>query len=76
MTRTELLKTAKPILFNTDMIRASSLYKVVFEQRFGTAYFSVKISDFETWYVCNSCAANLMEIAGNIYDNPELLEGS
>ena len=61
-------------IFEGDIVKwTGSLYKVVFEQRFGTAYFGIKISDYETWYFCNSCAANLMEIAGNVYDNPELL---
>lgn len=64
-------------IFEGDIVKwTGSLYKVVFEQRFGTAYFGIKISDYETWYFCNSCAANLMEIAGNVYDNPELLKGS
>ena len=63
-------------IFEGDIVKwTGSLYKVVFEQRFGTAYFGIKISDYETWYFCNSCAANLMEIAGNVYDNPELLKG-
>ena len=63
-------------IFEGDIVKwTGSLYKVVFERRYGTAYFGIKISDFETWYFCNSCAANLMEIAGNIYDNPELLKG-
>ena len=63
-------------IFEGDIVKwTGSLYKVVFEQRFGTAYFGIKISDYETRYFCNSCAANLMEIAGNVYDNPELLEG-
>ena len=62
-------------IFEGDIVKwTGSLYKVVFEQRFGTAYFGIKISDYETWYFCNSCAANLMEIAGNVYDNPELME--
>ena len=63
-------------IFEGDIVKwTGSLYKVVFVQRFGTAYFGIKISDYETWYFCNSCAANLMEIAGNVYDNPELLKG-
>ena len=63
-------------IFEGDIVKwTGSLYKVVFEQRFGIAYFGIKISDYETWYFCNSCAANLMEIAGNVYDNPELLKG-
>ena len=62
-------------VFEGDIVRyGDTIHKVVFEQRYGTAYFGIMISDIETWLFGNECPANLVEVIGNIYDNPELLE--
>lgn len=50
------------------------IYKVVFENRNGCGYFGIAHSDIETYVFCYSTPASQMEIIGNIYDNPELLE--
>ena len=63
-------------IFEGDIVRyGDTIHRVVFEQRNGTAYFGIVISDIETWLFGNECPANLMDVVGNIYDNPELLEG-
>ena len=62
-------------VFEGDIVRyGDTIHRVVFEQRNGTAYFGIVISDIETWLFGYKCPANLMEVIGNIYDNPELLE--
>lgn len=63
-------------VFEGDIVRyGDTIHRVVFEQRNGTAYFGIVISDIETWLFGYKCPANLMEVIGNIYDNPELLKG-
>ena len=63
-------------IFEGDIVRyGDTIHKVVFEQRNGTAYFGIVISDIETWLFGNECPASLVDIVGNIYDNPELLKG-
>ena len=62
-------------IFEGDIVRyGDGLYRVVFEQRNRTAYFGIAISEIETWYFANNVSAKQMEVIGNIYDNPELLE--
>lgn len=48
---------------------------VVFETRGENSYFGIKIDHIETWGFCLSVPAKLMEVIGNIHDNPELAEG-
>lgn len=63
-------------IFEGDIVRyGDTIHRVVFEQRNGTAYFGIVISDIETWLFGNECPANLMDVVGNIYDNTELLKG-
>ena len=63
-------------IFEGDIVRyGDTIHRVVFEQRNGTAYFGIVISDIETWLFGYKCPANLMEVIGNIYDNPELMKG-
>lgn len=62
-------------IFEGDIVRyGDTIHRVVFEQRNGTAYFGIVISDIETWLFGNECPANLVEVISNIYDNPEMLE--
>ena len=63
-------------IFEGDIVRyGDTIHRVVFEQRNGTAYFGIVISDIETWLFGNECPASLVDIVGNIYDNPEMLKG-
>lgn len=62
-------------IFEGDIVKyGDTIHRVVFEQRNGTAYFGIVISDIETWLFGYECPANLVDVVGNIYDNPELLE--
>ena len=62
-------------IFEGDIVRyGDGIYRVIFEQRNGTAYFGIAISEIETWYFGNNVPAKQMEVIGNICDNPELLE--
>lgn len=63
-------------IFEGDIVRYNGeKHIVVFETRGGTGYFGIKIGHIETWGFCPSIPANLMEVIGNINDNPELVEG-
>lgn len=73
-------KNDKPI-FEGDIVtygdtdnRYYGNYAVAFEQRGGCAYFGIKINDNETWQFCLEVHPKIMEVIGNIHDNPELLE--
>ena len=63
-------------IFEGDIVRYNGeKHIVVFETRGGTGYFGIKIDHIETWGFCLSVPAKLMEVIGNIHDNPELAEG-
>ena len=62
-------------IFEGDIVKyADETFLVVFEQRNGSAYFGIKISNIETWNFSGSVPSSKMEVVGNIHDNPELLE--
>ena len=58
---------------STNRATNKELHEVVFETRGESGYFGIKISNIETWGFCQEVPAKLMEVIGNIYDNPELL---
>lgn len=63
-------------IFEGDIVRYNGeKHIVVFETRGETGYFGIKIDHIETWGFCLSVPAKLMEVVGNIHDNPELAEG-
>lgn len=62
-------------IFEGDIVKyGNSPCLVVFEQRNGTAYFGIVISEIETYGFGNYASPDVVEVIGNIYDNPELLE--
>lgn len=64
------------VRYNTSTTRADNndIHEVVFETRGGSGYFGIVISHIETWQFCMSVPAKLMEVIGNIFSNPELIE--
>ena len=62
-------------IFEGDIVDYNGTpHQVVFEDRFGCAYFGIRMSGIETWDFCPAVPSNLMRIIGNIHDNPELME--
>lgn len=63
-------------IFEGDIVNYNGTnHKVVFETRGESAYFGIEISNIETWRFCLEVPAKLMNVIGNIHDNPELLGG-
>ena len=60
---------------NTNRADNEEISEVVFETRGGSWYFGIRLSEIETWQFCLEVPAKLMEVIGNIHDNPELLGG-
>lgn len=62
-------------IFEGDIVRyGDTIHEVVFEQRNGTAYFGLAYSKNETLPFGHYQDLRQIEVIGNIYDNPELLE--
>lgn len=60
-------------IFEGDIVNYNGTnHKVVFETRGESAYFGIEINNIETWRFCLDVPAKLMNVIGNIYDNPEL----
>ena len=73
-------------IFESDIVKYDdTLHKVVFENRFGNAYFGIVINDrnvaydrnevWEVWSFCPLVPTDKMFVVGNIFDNPELIGG-
>lgn len=64
-------------IFEGDIVRyGDTIHRVVFEQRNGTAYFGLVYAAYETLPFGHYQDLKQIEVVGNIYDNPELLEVS
>ena len=62
-------------VFEGDIVNYNgSIHKVVFENRYYNARFGIVVEEKETWSFGMSVPPYLMEVIGNIHDNPELLE--
>ena len=61
-------------IFEGDIVRyGDTVHEVVFEQRYGTAYFGLVYSPLETLPCGHYQDLRQIEVIGNITDNPELL---
>ena len=64
-------------IFEGDIVRyGDTIHEVVFEQRNGTAYFGLVYSESETLPFGHYQDLRQIEVIGNIYDNPELLNAA
>ncbi len=64
-------------IFEGDIVRyGDTIHRVVFEQRNGTAYFGLVYAACETLPFGHYQDLKQIEVIGNVYDNPELLEVS
>ena len=62
-------------IFEGDIVRyGDTIHQVVFEQRNTTAYFGLVYSEVETMPFGHYQDLTQIEVIGNIYDDPELLE--
>ena len=62
-------------IFEGDIVRyGDTIHQVVFEQRNDTAYFGLVYSEIETMPFGHYQDLKQIEVIGNIYDNPELIE--
>ena len=59
---------------NIDKATNKEFHEVVFETKGESGYFGIKVSNIGTFGFCPEVPAKLMEVIGNIHDNPELLE--
>lgn len=59
---------------NTNRAENKVIHEVVYETRGESGYFGIRISQIETWQFCLEVPSKLMEVIGNIHDNPELLQ--
>lgn len=63
-------------IFEGDIVSYNgTVHKVVFENRGYSGYFGIVMGDIETWPFGMSVPPNMMEVVGNVRDNPELLQG-
>lgn len=63
-------------IFENDIIKyGDTLHKVVFENRFGNAYFGIVMSKNAVWNFSLLVPTDKMFVIGNIFDNPELIGG-
>lgn len=64
-------------IFEGDIVNYNgSIHKVVFENRCYNARFGIVVEEKETWSFGMSVPPYLMEVIGNIHDNPELMGGN